>query len=252
MSGRCTLLVTAVFILSGFSLANAEPFVNPPESNTSIPTGGWETPFPYQRNALIDFRTDPATWLADPVQGKDLVPGVNCDFEGEKDGDWYESDWFDWSGSGIVWHDQDPTGSGRQGLSGIEDQENTDAALTWHLDNCPIENTAKHIYLEVEYYANGYGEWFIAPSGPGCVFVNITEDVTDLGGGWVRRNIWILLEPNPPWEELAFNFYSNETIGGTVLIDHIHVATECVPEPAALSLLVLGGLALIRRRRSIK
>ena len=40
------------------------------------------------------------------------------------------------------------------------------------------------------------------------------------------------------------------TIGGNIDVDGIIVDTWCIPEPATLGLLLLGGLAMLRRRRS--
>ena len=39
------------------------------------------------------------------------------------------------------------------------------------------------------------------------------------------------------------------TIGGDVFVDQLVVDTICIPEPATMSLLALGGLALLRRKR---
>jgi len=46
---------------------------------------------------------------------------------------------------------------------------------------------------------------------------------------------------NPPDEFFA--------IGGTINVDELVIDTWCIPEPATLSLLALGGLAMLRRRR---
>jgi hypothetical protein len=50
------------------------------------------------------------------------------------------------------------------------------------------------------------------------------------------------LDWNPPDEVID--------IGGTINVDEVVIDTWCVPEPAAMSLLALGGLALLKRRRS--
>ena len=38
--------------------------------------------------------------------------------------------------------------------------------------------------------------------------------------------------------------------GETQELDFIHVSTICVPEPASLALLTIGGFALLRKRKS--
>ena len=49
------------------------------------------------------------------------------------------------------------------------------------------------------------------------------------------------LDFNPPDEFFA--------IEGTINVDELVIDTWCIPEPATLSLLALGGLAMLRRRR---
>lgn len=55
------------------------------------------------------------------------------------------------------------------------------------------------------------------------------------------------LDNQPDWEEIIFPSYDYVTLEG--IVSSWDVATICVPEPAAMSLLVLGGIALLRRRR---
>ncbi len=63
-------------------------------------------------------------------------------------------------------------------------------------------------------------------------------------------NLWHLtyidgtISPQPDSETFNFNFAT-----GGILVDSVYIGTHCVPEPAALSLLSLGGLVLLRRRR---
>ena len=56
--------------------------------------------------------------------------------------------------------------------------------------------------------------------------------------------------PNPPWEELVT--IVTVPVGSYIIIDELHLATECVPEPATMSLLALGGFGILRRRRNRK
>ncbi len=51
------------------------------------------------------------------------------------------------------------------------------------------------------------------------------------------------IEPNPDWEQIQFILPM-----GTI-VEQIVIDTVSVPEPATMSLLALGGLAVLRRRR---
>jgi len=63
---------------------------------------------------------------------------------------------------------------------------------------------------------------------------------TVLGDGWIHEVSRIDLFPNPESEIVK--------IGGGILVRELVIDTICVPEPATLSLLALGAVALIRRR----
>lgn len=61
---------------------------------------------------------------------------------------------------------------------------------------------------------------------------------------------WVDIEiiPNPDWEQITiFGNSGGNVIPGNLLT--IEIDTISVPEPATLSLLALGGLAMIRRRK---
>ena len=63
-----------------------------------------------------------------------------------------------------------------------------------------------------------------------------------VGGEDITDGI-IIPDYNPEWISIDIRGYNFEIIGGTLW-------HECVPEPATLSLLALGGFALLRRRKS--
>ena len=58
---------------------------------------------------------------------------------------------------------------------------------------------------------------------------------------WTQSIYSISIWPNPPKEWIA--------IKGDILVDQLDIKTTCVPEPATMGLLSLGGLALLRSRR---
>lgn len=245
-------LLGGIVVLLSVTLTSAESFNGPPETDPLVPPGGWETTFPYPRNVLIDFDTDPATWPADPngpAGSLDLVPDLNYHIEGTDDQRLYPSDWGEGFG-GFTWIDTDPRFLGRQGLAGIDNQQNQQVVARLHLDNEPITRPLKHLWIEMEYYLeNGSWQTSMVPN-----FTDMRFRHSALSDGWSRRTWWFLIEPGPPWEDLTIELQTDVAQPGTVLFDYLHVATEAVPEPGTCTLLGTGSLALIiwfwRRKRA--
>jgi hypothetical protein len=65
-----------------------------------------------------------------------------------------------------------------------------------------------------------------------------------LPDGWIRVTAYWEI-PQPEWEQIEIVMPPS---GQYLLIDNLKLATQCVPEPAALVLLVTGGMVLSRRR----
>ena len=66
--------------------------------------------------------------------------------------------------------------------------------------------------------------------------------VPGAGSDWYHSTYLYEIVPNPNFETI--------TISGTIMVDELVIDTICVPEPATMSLLGLGGLgALIGRKR---
>ena len=240
--------------------AEADPFVNPPELNHS----DWATVFPYQRNIKIGFETDPHFWpdhttSPQPGDRKALTPLV-VDHEGTDDGQLYESDWLGGhaTGNGYTgWVDTDPAYPDRQGMLKLAvnaGRGETVISLVWHIDNWDQPREEKHFFAEAEYYTTGNtGQDLLFSSESSGVPVTLTPHTETLDDGWTRWWAEATLVPNPEWEEMVnvVEFAASATDDSYMLIDYMHIATECVPEPSAIVLLgmgVLGLLAWARRR----
>lgn len=238
--------------------AQADPFVNPPELNHP----DWVTPFPYQRNIMVGFDTDPHFWpdhitSPTPDARKALTPLV-VHHEGTDDAQLYPSDWLGGevqppTGGYTSWLDTDTvTGTDRQGILVMNaDEPDTTFTLVWHIDNWDRPWEEKHFFVEAEYYGTGNlgKDELISSSGQIEVLTPHYEALPD---GWARWSSWATLVPNPEWEEMVNTVTFEES--GMLLLDYMHIATECVvPEPSTFALLGVGALALLafawRRRR---
>ncbi|MBN1853408.1 MAG: hypothetical protein JW829_11815, partial [Pirellulales bacterium] len=240
------IVVVAAFAWPG-TTAQADPFVNPPEVNHPK----WITDFPYQRNIMVGFDTNPHLWpdhesSPQPDDRKALTPDL-IHHEGTEDGTLFRSDWVggEATGNGYTdWIDTAPEHSGRQGMLKLAvDAGMGEAAihLVWHIDNLDRPWEEKHFFAEAEYFTtgnSGVDKLFSSmSSGTPVTLVPHMEMLTD---GWIRWWAEGTLVPNPEWEEMVnvVEFAASST-DSYLLIDYMHIATECVPEPATLGLLTL-------------
>ena len=111
--------------------------------------------------------------------------------------------------------------------------------LTKTMGNIADDNETKKFYALV--IGSGDVGLTITVTSPGTT-------VTSTSGGNGEGGTWAVfvngtIDPQPDREDFSFAF------DGPVFIDEIYIGTYCTPEPATLSLLALGGLAMIRRRR---
>ena len=195
---------------------------------------------PYQRNIRYTFNSGASPWT--PVyQGLD-----DNDLKGS---DYVEhSDNWEWFASNGGFPEAEKHG-GLIGIDNRQQQEAVTADVTFHIDNWDRDNEWKHVWEEMIFTQTSgsfWGQEVRLPNGFSSAGPrHVSQDVS---GGYLLSNYAYKVLPNPPYEEIYFSF--SVPAGGYLLIDEIHFATECVPEPATVTLAVLGGvLFAVRRRR---
>lgn len=118
----------------------------------------------------------------------------------------------------------------------------TEGYVALWLPNAPLPREWKYIWLQITYTAgNDYSPLILTePSYATMELVNSQ----DAGGGYKHDTYGIIIEQNPAAEVITIL-----PAFCALYVDEIVVDTWCVPEPAAVALISLGGVFLLRRRR---
>ncbi|MCJ7693777.1 MAG: PEP-CTERM sorting domain-containing protein [Sedimentisphaerales bacterium] len=66
-------------------------------------------------------------------------------------------------------------------------------------------------------------------------------DDIDLGNGWTNSLFMVTLWPNPTEEWI--------TIKGNIVVDQLVIDTICIPEPATVIILGIGGVLALKRKK---
>jgi hypothetical protein len=121
--------------------------------------------------------------------------------------------------------------------------------------NYPLLNPYKEIWVQLIWAAQDVGKvpsvWVDAPGFTVYptelideVILEPTYELPPADGNWMHSVYRIIIEPNPASETIY--------ISGSIMVDQLFFDTWCAPEPATLSLLGLGGAALLLRWRRKK
>ena len=74
-------------------------------------------------------------------------------------------------------------------------------------------------------------------------------DEIDYGDGWCTSTYQWRIYPNPTQESFRIGYDSSGPNGTAMIVDSLVIDTWCVPEPATIGLLVIGGLAVLSYSR---
>jgi len=111
------------------------------------------------------------------------------------------------------------------------------------------EDLSKEIWIQATLHTSIRGGvpidiLFEFPDGTYTV-TPIDSSVIVAPDGWLYQTYLFDLTPQPDWEVVGLNF--SLPTGAYVAIDQLDIDTRCIPEPATLLLLALGGFLSLRR-----
>lgn len=122
-----------------------------------------------------------------------------------------------------------------------------DGSIVIDIDNRPLTtpDSWKEIWVQITYFK----DITLAPvvTVPGATLLSqqtlLVEHIST-GGDWkLDQSVW-RIQPNPLHEQVLVT--ADHLMGSVV--DQVVIDTICVPEPAMLSMLALGGALVLRRR----
>jgi hypothetical protein len=163
-----------------------------------------------------------------------------------------EDGWQNPNGPATAVLDYGPTTGGHRVWSGdyegvMFDRENLGISI--EIPNYDNDNPDKKIYVEI-IYSGEISDASVTWQGLNGIETTTVADVVEdklLSDGWREYSALWTIQPNPAVETIQYSFVPGAQLEAQ--LDYILVQTSCIPEPATLLLLGLGGLVLRKKRQ---
>ena len=138
---------------------------------------------------------------------------------------------------GTVYYPNGPAAFPADGVWAFEND------VTVWIPNNPVPNPHKEIWVQLTYSADAVPNLFILPDGVPYEIMNLVADIP-LGNGYNHAVYHVAVSPNPSFEIAVVR--PAECV---LYVDDLIIETICIPEPATMALLGLGGLLLRKKNR---
>ncbi len=147
--------------------------------------------------------------------------------------------------SNLAAFDWVPEQLGHQGIRVIDNH--AASGMVIHVDNFDLPNPSKKIWVQIVFNTGWPPSIKVLPNAGGAnpeqrmTLVGVPESVDDW---YMKATYELTLDKNPNHE-----IFRIIPVNWEAWIDEIIIETQCVPEPMTLTLLGMGGLLLLRKRR---